>query len=91
MIIARRFIVRGRVQGVGFRYFAIRAAKECGVVGTVRNMGDGSVEAIAEGSTDAIAEFRRELERGPSYSHVAAVEEREMQPTGRYKGFEVVF
>ena len=91
MIIARRFIVRGRVQGVGFRYFAIHAARACGVVGTVRNMGDGSVEAIAEGATDAIAGFKLELERGPSYSHVTAVEEWEMQPTGRYKGFEVVF
>jgi len=91
MIIARRFIVRGRVQGVGFRYFAIRTARQCGVVGTVRNLADGSVEAIAEGSTEAIAGFRLEMERGPSYSHVSAVEEWEMQPTGRYKGFEVVF
>ena len=91
MTIARRFIVRGRVQGVGFRYFAIRAANDCGVVGTVRNLRDGSVEAIAEGSTDAVAGFKRELERGPSYSHVTAVEEWEMQPTGRYKGFEVGF
>jgi acylphosphatase len=91
MIIARRFIVRGRVQGVGFRFFAIRAARECGVVGTVRNVGDGSVETVAEGAADAIDCFRRELERGPSYSHVTAVEELELQPTGRYKGFQVVF
>jgi acylphosphatase len=91
MIIARRFIVRGRVQGVGFRYFAIRAARKCGVVGTVRNTADGSVEAIAEGEADAISRFRRELERGPSYSHVTAVEESEVQPTGRNKDFGVVF
>jgi acylphosphatase len=91
MIIARRFIVRGRVQGVGFRYFAIRAARECGVVGTVRNTADGSVEAIAEGDTERVAAFRRELEHGPSYSHVVAVEESELKPTGRNKGFEVVF
>jgi acylphosphatase len=90
MIIARRFIVRGRVQGVGFRYFAIRAARKCGVVGTVRNMADGSVEAVAEGPADAVDEFRRALERGPSYSHVTAVEEFELQPTGRNKDFEVV-
>jgi len=91
MIIARRFIVSGRVQGVGFRYFAIRAARDCGVGGTVRNLADGSVEAIAEGSTEAIAEFGLALGRGPSYSHVTKVEEWEMQPTGRHKGFEVVF
>ena len=91
MIIARRFIVSGRVQGVGFRYFTIRAARECGVVGTVRNLPDGSVEAIAEGSAEAIAGFRLALERGPSYSHVTRVEELEMLPTGRYKGFEVLY
>ncbi|HWN99835.1 MAG TPA: acylphosphatase [Blastocatellia bacterium] len=90
MTIARRFIVRGRVQGVGFRYFAIRAARGLGIVGTVCNMPDGSVEAIAEGETEAILEFRRDLERGPSYSQVTAVEESELDVTGRYKSFEVV-
>jgi len=88
---AKRFIVKGRVQGVGFRYFAIRAAAGCGVVGTVRNMPDGSVEAIAEGSDDAIEEFRRELARGPSYAHVTTVDETPLQPTGRYRGFNVIY
>jgi len=88
---ARRFIVKGRVQGVGFRYFAIRAARQAGVAGTVRNLPDGSVEAIAEGSEEAVAEFRTLLERGPSYAHVTQVDETEMQPTGRYDGFDVVF
>ena len=91
MTIARRFIVRGRVQGVGFRYFAIRAAQKVGVSGTVRNLPDGTVEAIAEGSETAIAEFRSELEHGPSYGHVSRVDEMEMQPSGRYTGFEVMF
>lgn len=91
MIIARQFIVRGRVQGVGFRYFVIRAARGLGIVGTVRNMPDGSVEAIAEGEPEAIKRFRCDLKRGPSYSLVAAVEESERQPTARYKDFEVVF
>ncbi|MFY9609966.1 MAG: acylphosphatase [Blastocatellia bacterium] len=91
MIIARQFVIRGRVQGVGFRYFAIRAARGLGIVGTVRNMPDGSVEAIAEGETKAIARFRRDLERGPSYSHVTAVEESERQTSARYKDFEAVF
>ncbi|HXG92873.1 MAG TPA: acylphosphatase [Blastocatellia bacterium] len=91
MTIARRFIVRGLVQGVGFRYFAIRAARALGVTGTVRNLADGTVEAIAEGSPDAIARFRAELERGPSHGHVTAVDEAELKPTGRYNGFDVVF
>jgi acylphosphatase len=91
MTIARRFVVRGRVQGVGFRYFTIRAARSLGVTGTVRNLADGTVEAIAEGRPDAISDFRAELERGPSHSHVTAVEEFELQPTGHYAGFDVTF
>jgi len=89
MTIARRFIVRGRVQGVGFRFFAIRAAQRLGVVGSVRNLPDGTVEAIAEGTPDAVAAFRAELWRGPSYGHVTAVDESEIKPTGRYKSFDV--
>ena len=91
MTIARRFIVRGRVQGVGFRYFAIRAARQAGVVGSVRNLADGTVEAIAEGSVEAMAEFRSEMEQGPSYGHVERVDEMEIRPTGRYSGFDVVY
>jgi acylphosphatase len=90
-MICRRFIISGRVQGVGFRYFAIRAARHAGVVGTVRNLSDGTVEAIAEGSETAVSEFRAQLERGPSYGHVSRVDEMEIQTIGRYSGFEVIF
>lgn len=76
---------------MGFRYFAIRAAHEAGISGTVRNLGDGSVEAIAEGSAPAIDQFREALKRGPSYSHVIEVVEIEMAFTGTYPGFDVVF
>jgi len=91
MTICRRFIISGRVQGVGYRYFVIRAARRIGVAGTVRNLPDGTVEAIAEGSETALSEFRAELERGPSYGHVSRVDERELPSTGRYSGFDVVF
>lgn len=91
MTIARRFIVRGRVQGVGFRYFAIRAARQAGVDGAVRNLADGTVEAIAEGPDESIDQFRQALERGPSYAHVEKVDEMEMLPTGRYSGFDGAF
>jgi acylphosphatase len=90
-MIARRFIVKGRVQGVGFRFFAIRAARRLGLVGTVRNLSDGTVEAIAEGLPDQMADFRAELARGPSYGHVTSVEEIEMRPGGRYTGFDVEY
>jgi len=90
-MIRRRFIISGRVQGVGFRYFAIRAARRAGVVGTVRNLSDGTVEAIAEGSETAVHEFRAELARGPSYGHVSRVDETELPTTGRYSEFDVIF
>lgn len=88
MIIARRFIVKGDVQGVGFRYFTLRAARSLGVVGRVRNLPDGSVEAIAEGSPGAIDSFMRELARGPSHSQVSSVDETELLPTGGYTDFD---
>jgi acylphosphatase len=90
-MIARRFIVKGRVQGVGFRYFTVRAARSIGVAGAVKNLPDGSVEAIAEGSPEDIARFKEALEHGPSYSHVTSVQEIPMVPGGRYSGFDVMF
>jgi acylphosphatase len=89
MKIARRFVVRGRVQGVGYRFFAIRAANRLGVVGRVRNLADGTVEAVVEGMPDAVAEFRAELWRGPAYAEVTAVDESEIKPSGRYQSFDV--
>lgn len=86
-----RFIVRGHVQGVGFRYFAVRAARRFGVTGTVRNMPDGTVEAIAQGSDDAIAGFRAELERGPSFGRVDSVHESMIEGGRRYSDFDVVY
>ena len=76
---------------MGFRYFALRAARTLGVVGLVRNLPDGSVEAIAEGSPGAIDSFMRELAHGPSHSHVSSVDETELLPTGGYKNFDVSY
>lgn len=90
-IIARRFIVRGRVQGVGFRYFAVQAAERTGVSGTVRNLPDGTVEAIAQGTDQQIAEFKAYLESGPAYSSVDEVQELDVMTTGRHNGFRVVY
>lgn len=91
MKIARKFIVRGRVQGVGFRFFAIRAAHRIGVVGSVSNLPDGTVQAIAEGTPDAVGEFRAELWRGPAYAQVTAVDETEVKVSGRFKSFDVEY
>ena len=88
---AKRFIIRGRVQGVGFRFFTVQAAMRAGVVGTVRNLPDGSVEAIAEGTLGCLAAFRLEIARGPSFAWVRAVDEQEMQPPNRYRDFDVIY
>jgi acylphosphatase len=79
------------VQGVGFRYFAVRAARRLELVGTVSNLPDGSVEALVEGSVDDITSFRAELERGPSFAFVTAVEESEIPLSGRYTSFDVAY
>lgn len=89
MRVARRFVVRGRVQGVGFRYFTLDAARREGLHGFVRNLDDGSVEAVAEGEVDAVDRFERTIRRGPSRSRVEQVLVDEMAPTQGNTGFEI--
>jgi acylphosphatase len=73
----RRYFVSGTVQGVGYRYFAQRAAQRLGLVGFVRNLGDGRVEVLASGSAKSLGSLRAELERGPRGSNVAEIVEQE--------------
>lgn len=70
---AKVFYVSGIVQGVGFRFFAQRAARRLGLAGYVRNLGDGRVEVYAIGSRDQLLAMRRELECGPRGASVAGV------------------
>lgn len=70
---AVRFTVRGRVQGVGFRWFATQAARALDLRGWVRNAADGSVESVAAGSSEALVAFEKALRRGPAGSHVESV------------------
>ena len=72
-MIARRVTVAGRVQGVGFRFFAERAARELGVTGWVRNLPDGNVESLAEGEEDAVARYLERLREGPRLGRVTDV------------------
>jgi acylphosphatase len=72
---AKRFLVSGLVQGVGFRYFAERSAKRLRVCGYVRNLPDGRVEAYAIGTPEQLASFRQALENGPSSGSVSEVVE----------------
>ena len=85
---ARRAIVKGRVQGVGYRFFAERAARECGVRGWVRNLADGSVEAVAEGDDDSITRFLARLREGPYGSRVESLAEYDLAVTG-FDSFEI--
>lgn len=86
---AVRFRVHGRVQGVGFRYFVLRAANGSGVTGWVRNCPDGTVEALARGGAEAIDRFRSALRSGPPSSAVTAVDESEAPDFEGMSAFEI--
>ena len=87
--IARRFFISGDVQGVGFRFFAQRAAARHQVVGFVRNLDDGRVEALAEGPPHSVEAFKSELVTGPRYSSVNHFEEITLDPSGTYSSFRI--
>ena len=87
-IAARRAVVRGRVQGVGYRAFALRAARETGVCGWVRNLPDGSVETCCEGDSEAVRRYLERLRRGPLIGKVTDVAEEESAPQG-FESFEI--
>lgn len=70
---AVRYLVSGRVQGVGFRFFVLRQAQALGLAGWVRNLGDGRVEVVAAGDDGALAAFEGRLWCGPPHSHVVGV------------------
>jgi acylphosphatase len=87
-VIRRRVLVRGAVQGVGFRISALHAARLRGVSGWIRNRHDGSVEAVFEGDPAAVESMVRWCEQGPRGAAVNAVEVVEEPPTGA-AGFEI--
>lgn len=89
MGVARKFFVRGEVQGVGYRFFAQRAAARHQVVGYVRNCPDGTVEALVEGPAANVEAFKEDLLTGPQWAVVDQVEEIVLEPTGSYSAFRV--
>ena len=86
---ARRFLVRGRVQGVGFRWFVEREAHLLGVAGWVRNNTDGAVEVLAQGTVDQLSELRGRLQQGPRAARVDQVEEAEARLSQGMKTFRI--
>jgi acylphosphatase len=89
MIVARRFVIAGRVQGVGFRFFVQERAAVEGVHGYVRNRDDGCVEALIEGDDESVERVARALSRGPAGARVERVDVEIVAPTGRATGFSI--
>lgn len=86
---ARRFIVRGRVQGVGFRWFVEREAHILQVAGWVRNNGDGTVEVLAHGTSEQLAGLHSRLREGPRAARVDDVEVSDAEPVAGLTSFQV--
>ena len=89
MQIARRYLITGRVQGVGFRAFTETQAAVEGLHGWVRNRDDGAVEVLLEGDAEAVTRAEAKLRRGPAGARIAAVVVEPAVPSGRPTGFMV--
>lgn len=87
MIVARRFLIAGRVQGVGFRMFAEGRAAVEGVHGFVRNLPDGRVEVQVEGDQESVDRVEAALRRGPAGARVETFDVEPVAPTYRATGF----
>ena len=88
-LLAKTYRVRGRVQGVGFRWFVEREAQTLGIAGWVRNRSDGTVEVLAQGSREQLFALRSKLQQGPRASRVDDVEEVESQVQHDMKSFRI--
>lgn len=88
-MIARKFLISGAVQGVGFRYFAQRSSARHQVRGYVKNLEDGRVEVLAEGSLRTVDDFKLDLTAGPTHSRVTDIEELVLEPSGLYSNFRI--
>jgi acylphosphatase len=85
----RRFLVRGRVQGVGFRWFVEREAHILQIAGWVRNTPDGAVEVLAMGRPEQLSELRMRLQEGPRAARVDDVEESVAESVAGLNSFQV--
>jgi acylphosphatase len=87
--VARQFFISGDVQGVGYRFFAQRAAARHQVKGYIRNLDDGRVEALAEGPPQSVESFKHDLAAGPAFARVERLEEINIEVTGVYSNFRI--
>ena len=86
---ARKFIISGSVQGVGYRFFAQRAAARHQVRGYVKNLGDGRAELLAEGEEKSVENFKHDLIAGPTSSKVEYIEETVLEAGNTYSMFRI--
>ena len=87
-MVAYRYVVTGRVQGVGYRYFVLKQASALGAAGFARNLPDGAVEVIAEGPETVLRDLEERLREGPAFAAVTAVEREAVAPRGS-AGFHI--
>ena len=86
-----RIIVKGVVQGVGYRYFTLEEARKLGLEGYVKNLPDGTVEVDVQGEEGLLREFIETLRVGPRAAHVTGLDVEELKPTDDFDGFTVKF
>ena len=89
MRIARRYVISGRVQGVGFRAFTEANAMVEGLHGWVRNLHDGRVEVMLEGDAESVDRAEAKLRRGPAGARIDSVDVEDASPSGRATGFSI--
>jgi acylphosphatase len=83
--------IHGKVQGVGYRFFATRVARRLGLKGAIQNMRDGTVEAKVEGDSEKINEWVDQLKEGPRYAEVTQIDQEKKDFTGSLPDFDVTF
>ena len=89
-LVSRRYVIRGRVQGVGFRIFVQMAGRKEGLDGQVSNRVDGSVEAVAVGGVKAVKSFEQALRKGPPNAMIETIGITDCAPTGLGSGFSIL-
>jgi acylphosphatase len=87
--VAKRYIISGRVQAVGYRFFAERVANQLGIQGYVKNLWDDNVEVYAIGDEASLEEFKRHLAQGPRAARVTGIEESEAPVKSQYSRFVI--
>jgi acylphosphatase len=88
--VSARWLISGRVQGVGFRWFVYRQAESLGIKGWARNLTDGRVEVVGVGASDATAAFEAALRRGPMMARVDRLDREDFpHEVGRFKSFDI--